>query len=53
MHRIVHLFNCCIIKTSYSQLKERFKDLKWWMRRITNKRDDDDSNQFNHPLAIF
>ena len=41
------------MKTSYRQLIEQaIKSLKQWIRRITNKQDDDD-NQFNHPWAIF
>jgi len=41
------------MKTSYRLLQEQiFKSIKEWIRRVTNKQDDDD-NQFNHPGAIF
>ena len=41
------------MKTSYRLLQEQIiKSVKEWIRRVTNKRDDDD-NQFNHLLAIF
>jgi len=41
------------MKKSYHQLiKQVIKPLKQWIRRITNKQDDDD-NHFNHPCAIF
>lgn len=41
------------MKNMYCQLQERLiRPLKEWLRRLTNKQDDDD-NPFNHPWAIF
>ncbi len=41
------------MKAIFEQLNEKIiLPLQQWIRRITNKRDDDD-NQFNQPWAIL